>query len=263
MAALTDPPPPGSRCRSWPTLATVALGLLVAGTALGAMLVFGRRTIACGAQEARSRLAPATRAFARRRRAATSHRASPTPSMRWRVSRTTTNALETVDRTRRQLRRVSRADDAAGRDHGYAPELQMADETRHADSRAVPRIVEEETERLEHIVGDLLDLAKLGGGGSFRVEDVQVAPLLERIRPGMGRSWRRSDSADTVERRRGSLCSIPPTLEALISSRTLPAHAARGRIISLRTGSRAGARKTVEDTTGILRSIFRTCSIGL
>src|SRR5207344_1785043 len=45
------------------------------------------------------------------------------------------------------------------------------------------RIVGEETERLEHIVGDLLDLAKLeGGGGALRIEDVPVWQLLERTR---------------------------------------------------------------------------------
>jgi len=43
-------------------------------------------------------------------------------------------------------------------------------------------IVEEETHRLEHIIGDLLDLARLeGGGGTLRHEDVPMAGLFDRL----------------------------------------------------------------------------------
>jgi signal transduction histidine kinase len=43
-------------------------------------------------------------------------------------------------------------------------------------------IISDETARLERIIGDLLDLARLeGGGGTFSVEDVPVAQLFDRV----------------------------------------------------------------------------------
>jgi signal transduction histidine kinase len=43
-------------------------------------------------------------------------------------------------------------------------------------------ILNDETHRLEHIVGDLLDLARLeGGGGTLKRERVPVAALFERV----------------------------------------------------------------------------------
>jgi signal transduction histidine kinase len=43
-------------------------------------------------------------------------------------------------------------------------------------------IIDEETHRLERIIGDLLDLARLeGGGGTLRREDVAVQALFERV----------------------------------------------------------------------------------
>ena len=58
------------------------------------------------------------------------------------------------------------------------PELQLDDET----ARHYLAIVTEETHRLEHIIGDLLDLARLeGGGGTMRRETVDVPWLFERV----------------------------------------------------------------------------------
>jgi two-component system sensor histidine kinase BaeS len=43
-------------------------------------------------------------------------------------------------------------------------------------------IIDDETHRLERIIGDLLDLARLeGGGGTFRHEEVLVQALFERV----------------------------------------------------------------------------------
>ena len=43
-------------------------------------------------------------------------------------------------------------------------------------------IIDDETHRLERIIGDLLDLARLeGGGGALRMEDVPVDQLLGRV----------------------------------------------------------------------------------
>ena len=54
--------------------------------------------------------------------------------------------------------------------------------------RSTPRparylgIVEEETHKLEAIIGDLLDLARLeGGGDTLRVEPVSVTDLFKRV----------------------------------------------------------------------------------
>jgi len=58
------------------------------------------------------------------------------------------------------------------------PEFKLDDETR----RRYLAIVTEETHRLEHIIGDLLDLARLeGGGGTLRRESVEVAWLFDRV----------------------------------------------------------------------------------
>jgi signal transduction histidine kinase len=58
------------------------------------------------------------------------------------------------------------------------PELQVDDET----GRRYLAIVTEETHRLERIIGDLLDLARLeGGGGTLRCESVEVAWLFDRV----------------------------------------------------------------------------------
>src|SRR5688572_9954895 len=58
------------------------------------------------------------------------------------------------------------------------PELQISDET----GRRYLAIVTEETHRLERIIGDLLDLARLeGGGGTLRSEPVDVRALFGRV----------------------------------------------------------------------------------
>lgn len=97
-----------------------------------------------------------------------------------------TAALESADRTRRQLLAdVSHelmTPLAAIR--GYVETLQMSDVRIDQPSRVrYLGIVSDESERLEHIIGDLLDLARLeGGGGALRMEDVSVAHLFERLR---------------------------------------------------------------------------------
>jgi signal transduction histidine kinase len=50
-------------------------------------------------------------------------------------------------------------------------------------------IISDETARLERIIGDLLDLARLeGGGGSLTVADVSVAHLFDRVAARHGRA---------------------------------------------------------------------------
>jgi signal transduction histidine kinase len=100
-------------------------------------------------------------------------------------------ALEASDRARRQL--------LADVSHelmtpltamrGYIETLSMSDLALDAATRErYLRIVDEETKRLEGIIGDLLDLARLeGGGGAMRRERVPVAALFERIEARHGR----------------------------------------------------------------------------
>jgi signal transduction histidine kinase len=94
-------------------------------------------------------------------------------------------ALEASDKARRQL--------LADVSHelmtpltamrGYIETLSMAAVKLDAPTRErYMSIVEEETHRLEHIIGDLLDLARLeGGGGTLRHEHVPVALLFDRL----------------------------------------------------------------------------------
>ena len=49
-------------------------------------------------------------------------------------------------------------------------------------ARAICSIIGDETRRLEHIVGDLLDLARLeGGGDSLDMQDVPIEDLFGRV----------------------------------------------------------------------------------
>jgi signal transduction histidine kinase len=58
------------------------------------------------------------------------------------------------------------------------PELTLDDATR---ARYL-KIIGDETGRLERLIGDLLDLARLeGGGGAFRISTVRVSELFERV----------------------------------------------------------------------------------
>jgi signal transduction histidine kinase len=101
------------------------------------------------------------------------------------------DALETSDRTRRQL--------LADVSHelmtpltamrGYIETLTMHEVALDADTRhRYLAIIEDETHRLERIVGDLLDIAKLEGGGmTLRNDSVTIAALFDRVRARHGR----------------------------------------------------------------------------
>ncbi|MBI3494129.1 MAG: two-component sensor histidine kinase, partial [Acidobacteria bacterium] len=66
---------------------------------------------------------------------------------------------------------------------GYLETLSMPEVTLDDATRArYFGIVGDEAGRLERLIGDLLDLARLdGGGGTLRVEDVPVAQLFDRV----------------------------------------------------------------------------------
>jgi signal transduction histidine kinase len=181
--------PPFSRIvrQFGPTIALVATSVLVVGTTLIALVVFGpaRRRLKA-VQGATDRLgagdldarAPEQGGDEVTAVARSFNRMAEELSSR-------TRALEAADITRRQL--------LADVSHelmtpltamrGYLETLSMTELDIDAPTRErYLEIVSEETHRLEHIVGDLLDLARLEGGGStMRQERVDVAALFDRV----------------------------------------------------------------------------------
>ena len=170
-----------------PTLGTAGIVVLVAGTALIALVVFGpaRRRMK-QVQEAAERIgagdfdvrAPVHGGDEVAELAASFNRMADELASRAR-------ALETSDRVRRQL--------LADVSHelmtpltamrGYIETLSMRDLPLDLATRErYLGIIDEETRRLERIIGDLLDLARLEGGGTtFRHERVDVAKLFDRV----------------------------------------------------------------------------------
>jgi signal transduction histidine kinase len=242
-----------------PTLATVAFGLLVAGTALGALLVFRPTHRRLQALQAAARAVGAGQAAARAPESGgdeVSALAKAFNEMAGQLEQRTL-ALETADRTRRQL--------VADVSHelttplaairGYVETLSMPEIELDAASRArYLRIVSDETDRLEHIVGDLLDVARLeGGGGVFTIEEVPVTQLFERLRHrhAQGLAQKRI-TLDTSEDPEGlALRADAKRLEQALQN--LVANAARhtpedGRITVSAQRVDAGIRFVVEDT---------------
>jgi signal transduction histidine kinase len=181
--------PPFSRIvrQLGPTIALVAMSVLVVGTTLIAFVVFGpaRRRLRA-VQAATDRLgagdfdarAPEQGGDEVTAVARSFNRMADELSSR-------TRALEAADTARRQL--------LADVSHelmtpltamrGYLETLSMSELDIDPPTRErYLEIVSEETHRLERIVGDLLDLARLEGGGtSMRQERVDVAALFDRV----------------------------------------------------------------------------------
>jgi signal transduction histidine kinase len=95
-------------------------------------------------------------------------------------------ALAASDRTRRQLLAdVSHElNTPVTAMRGYIETLSMPEMPLDPETRTrYLRIVGDETARLERIIGDLLDLARLdSGGGGLRLEDVPVEMLFARVK---------------------------------------------------------------------------------
>lgn len=170
-----------------PTIGLVAASVLVVGTTFIAFVIFGpaRRRLKA-VQEATERLG-AGDLDAR----APEHGGDEVSAVARSFNRmagelsSRTRALESADKARRQL--------LADVSHelmtpltamrGYLETLSMSELDIDAATRErYLQIVSEETHRLEHIVGDLLDLARLeGGGGAMRQERVDIAALFARV----------------------------------------------------------------------------------
>jgi len=188
VVVSAEPPPISVALRNLgPTLAVVALGLLVTGTAVAALLVFrpaNRRLRML--QQAANAVGAGTSGVRAEESGGdeVSSLARAFNEMAGRLEERT-SALETADRARRQLLAdVSHElTTPLAAIRGYVETLGMDNLVLDEPTRArYLQIVTEETERLEHIVGDLLDLAKLdGGGGAFKVESVSIPQLFERV----------------------------------------------------------------------------------
>ncbi|MEQ1909459.1 MAG: HAMP domain-containing sensor histidine kinase, partial [Vicinamibacterales bacterium] len=170
-----------------PSLITVAVATLVVGGILAAFVVFGpaRRRLK-GVEEAARRLGAGdlhARAPVTGSDEVTAVASAFNAMAEELASRT--EALVEADRVRRQLLAdVSHElNTPVTAMRGYLetlsmPELSLDDATR----AKYLAIVGDETARLERLIGDLLDLARLeGGGGVLQIAPLQVRDLLERV----------------------------------------------------------------------------------
>jgi len=188
VAVLLGRPPMGMVVRELaPTMALVGGSVLIVGSALIALFVFG---------PARSRLKQLQEATVRFGAGDMTARAPDRGGDEVAALARSFNqmgdelasrakALEASDNARRQL--------LADVSHelmtpltamrGYIETLTMRELELDAGTRErYLHIIDEETHRLERIIGDLLDLARLeGGGGTFRREQVAVQSLFERV----------------------------------------------------------------------------------
>ena len=170
-----------------PTIALVAASVLIVGTTLIAFVIFGPARRRLKAVQAATERLGAGDLDAR----APEHGGDEVTALARSFNQMAgelahrTRALETADAARRQL--------LADVSHelmtpltamrGYIETLSMSEIQIDAPTRErYMQIVSEETHRLERIVGDLLDLARLEGGGTtMRQERVQVAALFDRV----------------------------------------------------------------------------------
>lgn len=242
-----------------PTLGIVAIGLLAGGTAIAALMIFrpthrrlrslqdAARAIGAGEEGVRATAAGgdevAILAQAFNEMAGGLEQRS--------------QALAASDESRRQLLAdVSHelmTPLAAIR--GYVETMAMPDLPLDAPTRQrYLQIVSDETERMEHIIGDLLDLARLeGGGGSWKREPVEVAALLERLEHRHDPAIARKQI--TLERRVspdvGTITGDANRLEQALQNLAANAvrHTPEGGHITLEAESvPQGVRITVEDS---------------
>jgi signal transduction histidine kinase len=171
-----------------PMLALVAGGVLVLGTIVTSLMIFGparRRLRAVETAARRLGTGDLTARAPERGGDEVAAVASAFNAMAADLAERA-EALAASDRTRRQL--------LADVSHelttpvtairGYLETLSMPELTLDARTRErYLSIISDETHRLERLIGDLLDLARLeGGGGSLAIEPVRVSDLFERVR---------------------------------------------------------------------------------
>jgi signal transduction histidine kinase len=253
--------PPFSRIvkQFGPTIALVATGMLVIGTTLIALVVFGpaRRRLKA-VQAATERLGTGdldARAPEQGGDEVTAVARSFNRMAEELANRT--RALENADTARRKL--------LADVSHelmtpltamrGYIETLSMPDLDIDPPTRArYLQIVSEETHRLERIIGDLLDLARLeGGGGTLRQDRVEIAALFERVAARHERELRQRNVRLECRVNAGAedVIGDPDRLEQALQN--LAANALRhtpdsGQITLTSDPDPAGIRLTVRDS---------------
>ena len=189
MVAVPDDPPPISALARdiGPTLGIVAVCLLIAGTSIAALLIF-RPT-----HSRLKSLQDAARAIGAGETGARAHEsggdevtllAQTFNEMAGGLEQRTQQLVAIDESRRRLLADVSHelmTPLAAIR--GYVETMAMRDlKLDDATRQRYLQIVGDETERMEHIIGDLLDLARVeGGAGEWKREPVSVASLFERV----------------------------------------------------------------------------------
>jgi signal transduction histidine kinase len=184
-----------------PMLALVAAGVLIVGTVLTSAMIFGPARRRLRSLETAARRLGAGDLTARapdRGGDEIAAVASAFNAMAGDLS-ARADALAASDRVRRQL--------LADVSHelttpvtamrGYLETLTMPELTLDAATRdRYLTIISDETNRLERLIGELLDLARLdGGGGSLQIGHVPVAELFGRV---TARHERAADSAGVV-----------------------------------------------------------------
>ncbi len=166
--------------RFGPTLALVAAGVLILGTIGAAVMIFGPARQRLGELEAAAR-----RLGAGDRSARAPDRGGDEIAAVASAFNAMADALATADRTRRQLLAdVSHElNTPLTAMRGYIETLSMPELILDAAARArYLTIIADETARLERLIGELLDLARLeGGGGEWHQGPVAVAPLFARV----------------------------------------------------------------------------------
>jgi signal transduction histidine kinase len=206
VAVLPGQPPLQRALRQFgPALGAIGGAVLLAGTALIALFVFG---------PTRRRLKDVAEATARLGRGDLTARAPEHGGDEVAALGRSFNRM--ADELSRRAQELDAADTArrqllADVSHelmtpltairGYVETLAMSEPRFDAPTRErYLRIALEETHRLETIVGDLLDLARLeGGGGTMRREAVSVTLLFERVAARHERELRERNV--TLERR--------------------------------------------------------------
>jgi two-component system sensor histidine kinase BaeS len=138
---------------------------------------------------------------------------------------------------------------------GYLETLSLHAQSLDAETRErYLAIIRDETQRMEHIVGDLLDLARLeGGGDSFDVQDVPVEDLFGRALARHGRAAEERGVELTSEIAPGAeiVSGDPMRLEQAVQNLAANAlrHTPRGGRVSLNAVVEEGALViTISDT---------------
>src|SRR5687768_14465690 len=234
-----------------PTLAVVGAVLVVFGTAAAALLIFGpvrprlrsledaARKVGAGDLTARARedggdeVSALARAFNQM-----------THDLHQRAEQ-----LQAADRTRRLLlAEVSHElmTPLTGM-RGYLETLSLHAQSLDPETRErYLSIIRDETQRVEHIVGDLLDLSRLeGGGDSFDAQDVPVEDLFGRVLARHGRAAEQkgvelaADVAAGAEIVSGDPMRLEQALQNLAANALR--HTPRGGRVMLNAVSEAGA----------------------